>query len=279
MLKKILLSAIFSLTVAGASAQKLTAHTGTVENGYNFWLYTPESTIEEEIEPKPVVIFLHGASLCGRDLNKVRRYGTIDAIDKGRSIDAYVIAPQNPGGAWNPEKIMNIFDWVSNEHNVDYDRVYVLGMSLGGYGTIDLAAAYPDRVAAAIAMCGGATARDLSVLNDVPLWIIHGTADRAVSVSQSDRVVSAMKEADESTPRLKYNRVPGMNHSNPARMFYLPESYEWLFSHTLKDAERQIAPTFSITNDVLKTAYTGLKFTRKQSSSSRSKKRSSGRRG
>lgn len=200
MLKKILLSAIFSLTVAGASAQKLTAHTGTVENGYNFWLYTPESTIEEEIEPKPVVIFLHGASLCGRDLNKVRRYGTIDAIDKGRSIDAYVIAPQNPGGAWNPEKIMNIFDWVSNEHNVDYDRVYVLGMSLGGYGTIDLAAAYPDRVAAAIAMCGGATARDLSVLNDVPLWIIHGTADRAVSVSQSDRVVSAMKEADESTP-------------------------------------------------------------------------------
>ncbi|MDE6460140.1 MAG: dienelactone hydrolase family protein [Paramuribaculum sp.] len=263
----------FIVSAFSAQAQKVTAHNGTVPGTYNFWLYTPDKSIEDEIEPKPVVIFLHGASLCGRNLDKVKRYGTIDAIEKGRNIDAYVIAPQNPGGSWNPEKIMQIFDWVSNEHNVDYDRVYVIGMSLGGYGTIDLAATYPDRIAAAIAMCGGGTAPDLSALNDLPLWIIHGTADRAVSVQQSDRVVSEMKQADSNTPRLIYNRVQGMNHSRPARLFYLPESYEWLFSHSLKDDGRNVVPAFELSNSLLQNAYTGLKSIKR--SGTTTKKRSS----
>ncbi|MBD5242187.1 MAG: phospholipase [Barnesiella sp.] len=248
-----------SIICSKLQAQKITAYNDSVPNTYNFWLYTPDRTIDDEIEPKPVIIFLHGASLCGRNLEMVKRYGTIDAIEKGRNIDAYVIAPQNPGGPWNPNKLMQILDWVSDNHNIDYDRVYAIGMSLGGYGTIDLAAAYPDRIAAAIAMCGGSTVSDLSSLNDVPLWIIHGTADRAVSVQQSDKVVAEMRQANTETPRLRYNRVQGMNHSRPARMFYLTESYEWLFRHTLKDENREIAPSFELTDEVLQSAYIGLK--------------------
>ena len=248
-----------SIICTKLQAQKITAYNDSVPNTYNFWLYTPDRTIDDEIEPKPVIIFLHGASLCGRDLEMVKRYGTIDAIEKGRNIDAYVIAPQNPGGSWNPDKLMQILDWVSDNHNIDYDRVYAIGMSLGGYGTIDLAAAYPDRITAAIAMCGGSTVSDLSSLNDVPLWIIHGTADRAVSVQQSDKVVAEMRQANTETPRLIYNREQGMNHSRPARMFYLTESYEWLFRHTLKDENREVAPSFELTDEVLQSAYIGLK--------------------
>lgn len=242
---------------AGAVASELTAHRGTVTDGYNFWLYNPDDV--ESAEPKPVFIFLHGASLCGNDLNRVKRYGTIDAIEKGRELDAFVIAPQNPGGAWSPKKVMNVLDWVSDNYNIDYDRVYVLGMSLGGYGTIDVAATYPDRIAAAIAMCGGGSVRDLSGLNQVPLWIIHGTADAAVSISQSDKVVAAMKAAaNGETPRLVYNRIPGMNHSQPARMFYLSESYEWLLSHTLKDHTRAVKPGFAVT-ELMANAYRDLR--------------------
>ena len=248
-----------SIICSKLQAQKITAYNDSVPNTYNFWLYTPDRTIDDEIEPKPVIIFLHGASLCGRNLEMVKRYGTIDAIEKGRNIDAYVIAPQNPGGSWNPDKLMQILDWVSDNHNIDYDRVYAIGMSLGGYGTIDLAAAYPDRITAAIAMCGGSTVSDLSSLNDVPLWIIHGTADRAVSVQQSDKVVAEMRQANTETPRLIYNREQGMNHSRPARMFYLTESYEWLFRHTLKDENREVAPSFELTDEVLQSAYNGLK--------------------
>lgn len=182
----------------------------------------------------------------------------LDAVEKGRELDAYVIAPQNPGGSWNPRKVMNVLKWVEDYYNVDYDRIYVLGMSLGGYGAIDFAATYPDDVAAAMAFCGGGSVKDLSGLNNVPLWIVHGTADRAVSVSQSDKVVDAMRMADNSTPRLVYDRIPGMNHSQPARLFYLEETYEWLLSHSLKDYGRPVANSFKITDNLMRSAYSTL---------------------
>lgn len=247
---------IFSLLAPCSHAQKLTANVGKVPDGYNFWLYTPDASPEEEDEPKPVIIFLHGASLCGNNLEKVRRYGTIDALNRGLKPNAYIIAPQNPGGAWKPERIMNVFDYVADRHNVDYDRIYVLGMSLGGYGTIDFAATYPDQIAAAMAFCGGGSVKDLSGLNDVPLWIVHGTADRAVSVSQSDRVVSTMqKAAGGDAPRLIYDRIPGMNHSEPARLFYQQECYDWLFTHSLKDKHRPTTKSFPLTPKLLRGAF------------------------
>lgn len=190
---------------------------------------------------KPLVIFLHGKSLCGTDLNKVKRYGTISAIEKGREIDAFVIAPQNPGGWWNPDKIMNVVDYVCDNYNVDENMIYVLGMSLGGYGALDLAAAYPDRIAAAIGMCGGSTLKNLEGLATMPLWIIHGTGDSAVPVGQSDKVVNAIKAAQtDGVNRLIYDRIPGMNHSKPARVFYNPATYEWLFQHRLDAPGRQL---------------------------------------
>lgn len=234
----------------------ITAHKGEVEDGYNFWLSEPDDISEK----KPLVIFLHGKSLCGTDLNKVKKYGTIDAIEKGRDIDAYVIAPQNPGGSWNPEKIMNIVDWVEDNYDIDTNRVYVLGMSLGGYGTLSVAHEYPDKIAAAIAMCGGHNKNDSSALNEVPLWIIHGTADNSVPVSKSDMVVESMQQKDPETRRLIYDRVPGMNHSKPARVFYMPETYEWLFQHSLSDFDRPAADPFPLTEEQWNNAYKGLNF-------------------
>lgn len=251
--------AVLVLTGIGTSnAQSLIAYKGKVENGYNFWFYRPAN----EDGPKPVVIFLHGRSLCGHDMNKVRKYGTIDAIEKGREIDAYVMAPQNPGGSWNSEKIMNVLEWVKENNNVDTTRVYVLGMSLGGYGTINLTATYPDKIAAAIALCGGGTKTDYSGLTKVPLWIVHGTADKDVNVRYSDAVVNAMKKFENGTDRLHYDRVKGMNHSVLARVFYLPECYEWLMSHSLTDENREMKPvTYKITNKTLTTAiYRGLNY-------------------
>ena len=273
-MKKILLLLLSAIITIGVQAQKLTSKIGTVPDSYNFWFYNPTDSGREAKEKKPLVVFLHGASLCGRNLERVRHYGTLDAIEKGRKIDAYVIAPQNPGGAWNPGKIKNIIDWAENSQNIDSDRIYVIGMSLGGYGTLDLVASYPDKFAAAIALCGGASVKNLDALNKLPLWIIHGTAARAVNISESDKVVAAMRSADGSTPRLVYNRVPGMNHSQPARMFYLKESYDWLFSHSLKDPERRVNKAFDVQSGILRTAYSDLSAGRtrvKVSAPSRSK--------
>ena len=242
------------LTAMTANAFKLTRHTGEVADGYNFLLAEPD-TVDG---PKPVVIFLHGASLRGNDLNKVKRYGTIDAMEKGRQIDAYVVAPQVSEGSWNPQKIMNVLDWVRENRDVDNNRIYVLGMSLGGYGTLDFAATYPDQIAAAIGICGGATRKDLSGLAHLPLWIIHGTGDHSVSVEQSDKVVDAIADVDPDLTRLIYDRVTGMNHSQPARVFYVPAVYDWLFLHSLDEEGRPLHETIHVDNSLLRNAYKGI---------------------
>lgn len=267
-----LLALIALILPSNIFASKLEAKHGVVKDGYNFWLYEPDGASADNA--KPVVIFLHGASLCGNDLNRVKRYGTISAIEMGRKIDAFVVAPQNPGGSWKPSKVMDVVDWVAEHHNIDKSRVYVLGMSLGGYGAIDVAAAYPERIAAAMSFCGGGTSKTIENLNDVPLWIVHGIADNRVPISASDKVVSKMKAADPKASRLHYDRVPGMNHSQPARFFYLDESYNWLLSHSLKDNGRPISPKFDITGASLH-AYSGLKHSKSASSSAIAKSKKS----
>ena len=237
-------------------AQKLTAQRGEVASSYNFWFYNPQS-IPDEKAHYPLLIFLHGASLCGKNLDKVKRYGPISALAKGRCIDSYIVAPQNPGGAWNPEKIMKIVEWASAYFAVDSTRIYVYGMSLGGYGTIDFAATYPDKVAAAMAICGGGSAKGLERLSEVPLWIIHGTADKAVAIKESDRVAKIIKDSGDDS-RLIYTRLNGVDHGKPGRIFYMLQTYDWLFSHSIKDEGRPVCRDFEMTVPMLNTAYQDL---------------------
>lgn len=225
-----------------------------IKDGYNFWLYLPDDY--ETSERKPLVLFLHGKSLSGNDLNMVRNYGCIDAVSRGRLIDAVVVAPQT-AGAWQPSKVMEVVDWVNKNYKVDMNRFYVIGMSMGGYGTLDFVATYPDKVAAAMALCGGATVPDLCGLNEVPLWIIHGTADTAVPVGCSERVVDAMVACGDTT-RLIFDRFKGVNHTRLARVFYLEETYDWLFAHTLADSARVLDKNIEITAETLKSAYSDL---------------------
>ena len=224
-----------------------------IPGGYNFWVYTPVDYFYS-MEQTPVIIFLHGASLCGRNLDRVRRYGPLDAIVKGRDIDALTIVPQNPGGAWSPKKIMDVLDWVKSHYACDTTRVYVLGMSLGGYGTMDVCGTYPDRIAAGMALCGGCSLKDVSGLGKLPFWIIHGTADRAVSVKQSKVVVEKLKEGSNDS-RLIYDWWQGANHGTPARVFYLKKTYQWLFSHSLVDKDRPVNRDIDISMGDIRKAY------------------------
>ena len=238
-----------------ASAQQLIAHRGCIKDGYDFWLYVPEDYNPND-HSKPLVMFLHGRTLCGNDLKLVRNYGCINAVERGVCIDALIVAPQAQG-AWNPQKVHEVYEWVKSHYSVNSRRFYVIGMSMGGYGTLDYAATYPNEVAAAMAMCGGATVKSLCGLNDVPLWIVHGTADAAVSVNCSQRVVDEMCVCGD-TSRLIFNKMKGVNHTRLARVFYLDQTYDWLFSHSLSDSARVANKSYTITNILLNNAYANL---------------------
>ena len=239
---------------------------GTVERGFAgrsiFLNPTPErmkiyaranasiginGTVLNNVNAKP-------EALSTENLQKVKRYGPIEALKRGRIIDCYILAPQNPGGSWQPSKVMKLVEWAEQHFNVDSNRIYCIGMSLGGYGTMDFCATYPDRVAAGMALCGGATVKDVTGLSRMPMWIVHGTADRAVPVSASDKVVEAVRKTGDDS-RLIYTRMPGIDHGRPARIFYLPQTYDWLFSHSLEDEGRPVNRDFEITPQILQSAY------------------------
>jgi len=250
------LMATLAASAQNSTEGRMIAKRNAVSGNYNFWVYTP-GDYEPGGHPLPLVIFLHGRSLCGRDLNRVKRYGVLNAIERGKIVPAFVLAPQNPGGAWNPEKINGLLEWMKAQYPIDTTRVYVLGMSLGGYGTMDFAGTYPHKVAAAMALCGGSTLTDLSGLGQLPLWIMHGTADRAVPLSCSTKVADALKGHDSL---LRCWWVQGASHGILARLFYLQKTYDWLFAHSLADRPRVVDKSFDITMDDIRTTYDELKW-------------------
>lgn len=197
---------------------------------YPFWLYLPSDSILKS--NPPVLIFLHGRSLSGTNLALVKKYGIIHEIEKGRKIPAIVIAPQVLAGkSWEPKKILSVLRFVQNKFNTDTNRVYVAGMSLGGYGTLNFAGAYPNVVTAGVALCGGGNVKDGCNLAQVPLWIQHGTRDEKVPISESEKIVKAIKNVNGGE-NLKYSRLEGKDHGDLERIFRTDEMYDWLFQFT-----------------------------------------------
>ena len=262
MIKKIFsLFLCLTVTLAISAQEKLAQGTITAKykvlpDNYNFWLYTPEDYVPGG-HPIPLVFYLHGASCCGNNLSKVRRYGTIDAIAKGKMVPAIVIAPQTQG-AWNPKKLNELLEWAKQNFSIDESRVYVLGMSLGGYGTMDFVNAYPEKIAAAMAFCGGCSSKQPDGLGKTCLWIMHGTADRAVGINCSKQVVSYL-QSKGMDKLLRYDWMQGGSHGVYARCFYLQKTYDWLFSHSLGDKPRQVDRTFDITREDINQTYAELK--------------------
>jgi predicted peptidase len=194
---------------------------------YPFLLHLPADSILRN--NPPVLIFLHGRSLSGNNLELVKKYGIIHEIEKGREIPAIVIAPQVPAGkSWEPEKVLSVLRFAQEHFQTDTNRVYVTGMSLGGYGTLDFAGEYPEIVTAAVALCGGGNTRNGCNLSTIPVWIQHGNRDSAVPISESEKMVRSIR-ACNGGENLKYTVVPGANHGDLERVFRTDELYDWLF--------------------------------------------------
>ena len=213
---------LFILTSAFGFSQLKTI---TGKTTYPFWINVPE---KESTEKQPVLIFLHGKSLSGTDLNRVRRYGVLRAMDKGRKIPAIVVAPQVAKGNWNPDKVLEVLEYVKKNYNVDESRIYVCGMSLVGYGTLHFAGKHADKITAAVAICGGGNVKDGCKLATIPLWIQHGDVDYIVPMSESKKVVDAIKKCDENAD-VTLTIIKGGNHGNVERLFHEDAMYDWLF--------------------------------------------------
>jgi len=196
---------------------------------YQFLLYLPADSIVNN--KPPIIIYLHGRNQSGSNLGLLKNWGIIDAIERGRNIDAIVIAPQVPlNKTWEADKILSVLDYVQHNYDTDTQRVYVCGMSLGGYGTMFFAGKYPERVTAAVALCGGGYLKDACNLSKTVLWIQHGKKDRDVKFSESTKMYSAIKQCNPNA-NLFLTLYPNYAHKDLAYMFYRDTLYDWFYSY------------------------------------------------
>jgi predicted peptidase len=200
----------------------------------NYLIYLPKDY--DEKQSWPLLLFLHGAGERGDDLELVKVHGPPKLIAQGKEFPFIVVSPQCPAdGHWQPVKLAALLDEICEKHKVDQDRIYVTGLSMGGFGTWALAAYQPDRLAAIVPICGGGQwfwARNMAHL---PTWVFHGAKDEAVALSQSEEMVDALKKAGAEP---KFTIYPEVAHDSWTETYNNPEVYEWLLAQRRAAATR-----------------------------------------
>jgi predicted peptidase len=158
----------------------------------NYLLYLPP-TYEESTAQWPLLLFLHGSGERGAELDSVKVHGPPKMIAEGRDFPFIVVSPQCPTGAWWSEDVLTaLLDEITETHRVDEARVYVTGLSMGGYGTWRLAQAIPERLAAIVPICGGGDPGKAELISGIPTWVFHGGKDTSVELAESTQMVNAL---------------------------------------------------------------------------------------
>jgi predicted peptidase len=198
-------------------------------------------------EPIPLVIFLHGAGERGNDNEvQIKHIAELFLNEKNRTkFPCYVIAPQCPKGQmWakyegemesmrlrkNPttpmKLVIELIELVCNENAIDQSRIYVTGLSMGGFGTWDLISRFPDKFAAAVPICGGGDASRAEQIRDIPLWAFHGSKDKIVLPQHSRKMIEALHNAGALPGFTEY---PDVEHNSWVNAYREPMLLEWLF--------------------------------------------------
>lgn len=226
-----LLASAVGLARSGKGAQTEERFEPDSGRAYHYLLYLPPGSDDAD-KKLPVILYLHGASCRGDDLNKLKRYGLPWYVGKHGEFPFIVISPQcKSGGSWDdPKSLIALVDDVIAEHNGDPDRVYLTGMSLGGAGTWATALAYPDRFAAIAPVCAPPPEErfgPLEGLTNLPIWVFHGTADTVIPPKGSIEAVARLKDAG-GEPIL--SMLEGRTHGI-AEVFNRQDLFDWFLAH------------------------------------------------
>lgn len=185
----------------------------------------------------PLMLFLHGSGERGAALRLVMKHGPPRLVAHRPDFPFVVVSPQCPAGrTWDTTTLLALLDQVTKKLRVDRRRVYVTGMSMGGYGAWGLAVAEPQRFAAIAPICGGgdvlpvylATPAKEKALRTLPVWAFHGARDELVPVSESERMIGALRRAGATDARLTV--YPDAGHDSWTETYDNPKLYEWLLA-------------------------------------------------
>ena len=202
----------------------------TIPVGGQYLLFLPK-TYGKTNKLFPLILFLHGSGECGTDLNLVKKHGVPRVAPLRKNFPFIVLAPQCPKGAWWTDtgmiiRVMAMLDEVCNKYNVDRSRIYLTGLSMGGFGTWALLEQFPNRFAAAAPVCGsGGNPYLAGRMRNVPIRIYHGEADKNVSIQNSVMMNGALKQAKANVKLITY---PKMGHNIWNKVYISDDFYDWL---------------------------------------------------
>jgi predicted peptidase len=180
----------------------------------------------------PLILFLHGAGQRGYEVEEIKKHGIPKIVEQQADFPFITVSPQCPPEVWwvtKLEALNTLLDEVIAAYAVDTNRLYLTGLSMGGYGAWHLAAQYPERFAAIAPICGGGMEllgfpQKVCTLKKVPVWAFHGAQDTVVRPEESVKMVEALKACGGNVRLTIY---PEAEHDSWTQTYDNPQLYRW----------------------------------------------------
>jgi predicted peptidase len=210
----------------------------------DYLLFLPKGYHRRASKRWPLILFLHGAGERGHNLDLVKAHGPPKLVASQPGFPFLVVSPQCPEHAiWDTDALLRLLEDVIARHKVDPARVYLTGLSMGGYATWTLGACHPERFAAIAPICGGGALVEVllgshetsDALKTLAVWAFHGARDPVVPVEESERMVRAFQQAGAADVKLTV--YPEAEHDSWTETYANPELYEWFLKHSRGLAE------------------------------------------
>ena len=211
---------------------------------YNYILYLPEGYDPADTEKKwPVIYFFHGYGKQGDNLDVLLPEGPTRYIEKGGKLDAILIVPQCPADShWADDnrevtKLVKFVPEMTAKYNIDTDRMYLTGLSMGGRCTWKLALAMPDMFAAIAVICGRTETYNFDTVQNMPIWMFHGALDDTVDFNNVNTILTKLYEHEHRY--YKVTAFPSAMHNIWHTVYDRPEVYDWLLNQSLTNNAEQ----------------------------------------
>ena len=199
-----------------------------------YLLYLPDGY--EAGQSVPLMLFLHGRGESNGPLSLVKKWGPPRNVEHGDPLPYIVVSPQCPReDSWSSdtqqELLLKLLDHILANFSVDADRVYLTGLSMGGFGSWRLAADHPERFAAVAPICGRGNPQRADKLKNLPIWAWHGDKDGAVPFSASVDMVEAIRQAGGT--KVRFTSLEEIGHNSWSAAYSSPELYDWFNKQTI----------------------------------------------